>query len=141
MKNLFIVAFLLITATGFSQEKKEMSHRDKMEKKSPEERNEMKLKKMTADLNLDVKQQKQMADFMAERSAKKAKQREENRAAHKEQIDKDREVMNAKMKGILSPEQFKKWEASKEKHHERRAHHKGHLDGHKEGHPKEEIKK
>jgi protein CpxP len=137
MKNLFIVALLLITAAGFSQEKKEMSHRDKMEKKSPEERNEMKLKKMTTDLNLDAKQQKQMADFMAERSAKKAKQREENHAAHKEQMDKEKEAMSAKMKSILNPEQFKNWEASKEKHHERRAHHKGH----KEGHPKEEIKK
>jgi protein CpxP len=137
MKNLFIVALLLITAAGFSQEKKEMSHRDKMEKKSPEERNEMKLKKMTADLNLDAKQQKQMADFMAERSKKREAMHAEKRTAHKEQMEKDKEVMNAKMKGILSPEQYKKWEASKEKHHEKRMHH----EGHKEGHPKDEMKK
>jgi protein CpxP len=137
MKKLIIVTILAFSLTNYAQDKKEMPHRDKTEKKSPEERNEIKLKKMTSELNLDAKQQKEMADFMTERSKKREGLRSEKRAAHKKQIDKDKEVMNTKMKGMLSPEQYKKWEASKEKHHQRRAHHKGH----KEGSPKEEMKK
>jgi hypothetical protein len=137
MKKLIIAAILAVSMTSYAQDKKEMPHRDKTEKKSPEERNEIKLKKMTSELNLDAKQQKEMADFMAERSEKREAFRTEKREAHKKQMDKDKEAMDTKMKGMLSPEQYKKWEASKDKQHQRKVHHKGH----KEGSSNEDMKK
>lgn len=136
MKNLIITALLVIGMSTFAQDKKEMQrrpHRFEMEKFSPEQRNQLMLKKMILELDLNARQQEQIGQIIAEKSAK----REEMRAHHKEMKKNDKKptaderfamknkmlddqiLMKAKMKKILSPEQFEKWINLKEKHQER----------------------
>ncbi len=71
MKKLIIAALFIVGLSAFAQEGKEMenkSDRPKMEKMSLEQRNQLMLKKMTLDLDLNVKQQEQMKPIIAERN-------------------------------------------------------------------------
>nr|WP_314898132.1 hypothetical protein [uncultured Flavobacterium sp.] len=147
MKKLIIAALLIVGMSAFAQDKKEMKKRPdraEMEKFTPEQRNQLMLKKMTLDLDLNGKQQEQMKQIIGEQSAKRQSMRASRKAnqekptsdelfAMKNKMLDEQIVMKNKMKSILSPEQFEKWDAMKEKHHERR--------GHRGGERKEELKK
>lgn len=133
MKKLIIAALLLVGMTSFAQERNKMEKRDgraEMEKFTPEQRNELMLKKMTLDLDLSAKQQDQMKSIIAEKSDKRdemMKVRKENkekptrdeRFAMKSKMMDEQIAMKAKMKNILSPEQYAKWDAMKAKHEKR----------------------
>ena len=117
MKKLIIALSMALSCVAFSQEKN-------IEKKSPEERAEKQLKKMTLDLNLDQKQVATLSELLLNQ----AKKRDEKILAYqinKEDIGsisrKDRKIllaemkqnqseMKEKMKEILNAEQFTKWE-------------------------------
>lgn len=122
MKKLIIAAVMMIGMTSFAQEKQEKpagEKRHKMERLSPEERNEKQLKKMTADLNLSASQQAEIAKILAEQSANKA---EEKRALSQQEIDQKRnerknemKAKEAKIKAVLTADQLKKHDELKEK--------------------------
>jgi len=136
MKKLIIAVVLVVGMTAFSQNRKEMGKRSdmpNMEKLSPEQRNQLMLKKMTLELDLNAKQQEQVGQIIAEQSAKREAMRTE-RMARKESSEKptaderfamknkmldEQIIMKNKMKNILSPEQFEKWNNLKEKNRER----------------------
>jgi hypothetical protein len=153
MKKLIIAALLVVGMTSFAQERNKMEKRHgraEMEKFTPEQRNELMLKKMTLELDLSAKQQVQMKSIIIEKSAKREammKARKENtekptsdqRFAMKSKMLDEQIAMKAKMKNILSPEQYKKWDDMKAKHHERRGMHQ--RKGMHERNKKEEIKK
>ena len=153
MKKLIIATLLVVGMSAFAQDKKEMEkrhHRDEMEKFTPEQRNQLMLKKMTLELDLNAKQQEQMKQIIAEQSTKREAMRTPRKAnqekptsdelfAMKNKMLDEQIVMKNKMKSILSPEQFEKWDAMKEKHHQRNEH-RGH-GGHHEGEDKPELKK
>jgi hypothetical protein len=133
MKKLIIAALLVVGISAFAQDKKEMekgSRRDEMEKFTPEQRNQLMLKKMTLDLDLNAKQQEQMKQIIAEQSTKREAMRAERKANQEKNSDEhfdrrskmmDEQIaMKNKMKSILSPEQFEKWDAMKEKQQEKR---------------------
>ncbi len=64
MKKLIIAALLVVGMTSFAQDKKEMGTRHdraEMEKFTPEQRNQLMLKKMTLELDLNASQQKEMS--------------------------------------------------------------------------------
>lgn len=141
MKKLFIAALLAVSIATFAQDKKEMPKRAEVEKFTPQQRNELMLKKMTLELDLNAKQQDQMKSIIAEKSAKREammKDRKDNntkptteeRFARKNKMLDEQIAMKAKMKGILSADQFAKWDAMRGKHHKRGAHrmHKKHGD-------------
>ena len=123
MKRLIIAALLIVGLSSFAQDKKETEkrgNRSQMEKLTPEQRNQLMLKKMTLDLDLNAKQQEQMKQIIAEQSSKreamKAKQKENKQKptadelfAMKNKMLDEQIVMKNKMKTILSPEQFEKW--------------------------------
>lgn len=129
MKKVLIAALLLVGLTGFAQDRKERPNRDEMEKLTPEQRNEKRLKKLTADLDLNTKQQEQVSKIIAEqgpkRDAMKAKREDfkanqekpspEERAAFKKQMMDEKNAMDAQMKAILTPQQFVKWTENNEK--------------------------
>lgn len=74
MKKMFALAVLMIGMTSFAQEKPAegiRAEKARMEKMTPEQRNEKHLKKLTADLSLSESQQKQMAAVLSEQSAKR----------------------------------------------------------------------
>lgn len=139
MKRLIIAALLIVGLSSFAQDKKEIEkrgNRTPMEKFTPEQRNQLMLKKMTLELDLNAKQQEQMKQIIAEQSSKreamKAKQKENKQKpttdelfAMKSKMLDEQIAMKNKMKTILSPEQFEKWNTMRAHHQSKRSHHSG----------------
>jgi Spy/CpxP family protein refolding chaperone len=136
MKKLIIAALFFVGISSFAQDQIQQdkkSSRGSREMKSPEERNEARLKKLTADLNLDTKQQDQIKPIIAEQTAKREAMQAErmaNRDSQKELTDEEREAFkqkrqeekaatNTKLKSILTPEQFKKMKENEEANREK----------------------
>jgi len=117
-------------------------HKDHKEKgdhkrdmKSPQERNQAHLQKLTTDLNLNADQQKQVGQLLSERSTKMemlkksrkdsdAKPTDAERKAMKKQMEEDHKATDAKMKSILTADQYKKWEAIKKEHKDKMKDHR-----------------
>ncbi|MFH6958195.1 hypothetical protein ACHRV1_12375 [Flavobacterium aquidurense] len=128
MKKLFIAALLFVGVASFAQDADQKPTRQQREKLTPEQRNEKHLQKLTTDLNLDVSQQAQVKQLLAERSAKADKLREERKdrkdsnvkltAAEKEAFKKqmvaEKDANDAKMKAVLNTDQYKKWTSMQE---------------------------
>ena len=132
MKKLFIVALLVVGMTSFAQERKATTERAQMEQMTLEQRNQLHLKKMTLELDLNASQQKEMSKVIAEQSAKREAKMAERKAtkdvakkqltaderfAKKNQMLDEQIVMKERMKKILSADQYKKWEDMKGKRH------------------------
>ncbi len=125
MKKLFIAALLVVGMTSFAQERKTRPERAKMEQLTPEQRNQLHLKKMTLELDLNASQQKEMSKIIAEQSAKREARMAERKTtkdsvkkqltseecfARKNQMLDEQIVMKEKMKKILTSDQYKKWD-------------------------------
>jgi hypothetical protein len=135
MKKLFIAALLFVGVVSFAQDINQKSTRDQRENLTPEQRNEKHLQKLTSELSLDKKQQDQVKQLLAERSAKaekfkaarkdsKTKPTDAERKAFKKQMETEKAANDAKMKSILNADQYTKWTALKKEHKD----HKGHRD-------------
>lgn len=138
MKKLFIAALLFVGMVSFAQDINQKATRDQREKLTLEQRNEKHLQKLTSELNLDKKQQEQVKQLLADRSAKGEKFRDANkdrktkptaaeRDAFKKQMETEKAANDAKMKAILNADQYTKWTALK-KDHERKGDHRGRRD-------------
>ena len=131
MKNLLIIAVMLISMISFSQN-------ERKGKLSKEEQVEVQLKRMTTDLNLDTKQQKEVKAFLVEKADKREAKRAEiqaRREAGKPRLsEEEREELKAELQNekandkerlgkILSEDQIKKWDQIQtEKREEKKAH-------------------
>jgi hypothetical protein len=124
MKKLFTAAMLIASIVTFAQVQKETNKRAETEKFTPNQQNELQLKKMTLELDLNAKQQEQMKAIIAEKTAKrnammeerkekKTKPTTDERFSKKSKMLDEQIAMKAKMKTILSPEQFTKWDKMK----------------------------
>ena len=133
MKKLIITAVLLIGLSAFAQEQAKNSGREKLEQMTPQQKNELRLKKLTLDLSLSASQQKEMGKIIAEMEAKREGFKKE-RLAKKEagtNLTKDElfamrtkrldEKIAAKerVKKILDANQFEKWEKMQDKRMEK----------------------
>lgn len=124
MKKLIVTIVLVISSLSFAQEKSKIS---------PEQQTELQVKKMTLELDLDTNQQKEIRTILLEN----AKKREAKKMALKEKMAKgqkpttdekfemkskildDKIEHKARMKKILKPEQFQKWEQHQENRKEK----------------------
>ena len=111
MKKFALMALLSIGAIGFAQER--MGGRERM---TPEQRTEMRVQRLTKELSLNDKQQKEVKDLFALQAADMEKMRAENkdkkdanREAMKQKMTSQREAQDAKMKSILTADQYKKY--------------------------------
>jgi protein CpxP len=138
MKKLIIALVLGMGLTGFAQESATKTTRADIEKMTPEQRQQKHLAHLTKELTLDAKQQEAVGKILAEKSAKAQDvktQREarktsgdkmttEERTAFKNAVLAEKADTEAKMKAILSADQYQKWvsmrEQNKEKMKERR---------------------
>jgi len=129
MKKVFIIAVLAISLSSLAQDRKERHSKGAIEQMTPEQRNQLQLKKMTLDLDLNAKQQEQLATIMAEQTAKREAVKAERKAKMEEaksnsyemrnkMLDEQIEIKN-KMKSILSEDQFAKLEMMNKKNRER----------------------
>lgn len=132
-KTLLTLLAAGITTISLAQDAK------KMDRMTVEQRNELHLKKMSIDLDLNEKQQKEIAKVIAEESQKREAKRAEfkaNKEAGKKisaqerfemknkMLDEQKERKD-KMRKILNEKQFDKWEANqKENRHKMRQMHK-----------------
>lgn len=131
MKNLFLIALAFVSIQTFAQERKQMQKKgdraDNIQNYTAEEQAELQTKKLTLALDLSEAQQKQVMDLnleqatarknkMSERQANKKNQEAKNPPkqdrlkAKNASLDKQIE-MKAKMKKILTAEQYIKWES------------------------------
>jgi hypothetical protein len=134
MKKLIIAILLVIGISSYAQDKKGIQkrmNRPVMEKFSPIQQNQLMLKKMTLELNLNGKQQEQIGQIISEQSKKREvlmQNRKDMKEDDKKPLTDDRFEMKSKMldnqiamrdkmKKILSPEQFEKWNKMKKNHH------------------------
>ena len=145
MKKLITLVLLAtISLSSYAQEKKDKQARHEgnlMEKFTPEQRNELMLKKMTLELDLNASQQKDMSKIIAEKSAKReAFMKDRKTRTEKPTSDEifkmkikmlDEQIaMNGRMKKILTPEQFQKWnDMKKHPRHGMRKHEKIRKEG------------
>lgn len=126
MKKLIVGALLMVGMTVVAQEGKPLQA-IKQKEMSSEEREQNQLKKLTSELNLDAKQQKEMAEVLNERSAKRdamiaerkankergTKPTAEERKERRSDMDAFRAEQDAKIRKILTNEQAAKWEKLK----------------------------
>ena len=138
MKKLIIALVLGMGLTGFAQETSPQQYKSTMEQMTPEQRQQKHLAHLTKELTLDTKQQEAVGKILAEKSAKaqdlkaqkdtrKAsgeKLTPEERTALKNKMQAEKADTEAKMKAILSADQYQKWlnirEENKEKMKEKR---------------------
>lgn len=119
MKKLILAMALVMTTLSIAQDRKQVR-----EKLTAEQQSELHAKKMKLDLDLDDKQQKEVKAILLEQAKKREAKMEEMKAKREkgekpsaeerynmknEMLDHQIE-MKAKMKKILKPEQYKKWE-------------------------------
>jgi protein CpxP len=123
-KKLIIAVLLVIGFSSFAQDQNQpekKSNRNQKERMSPEQRSQVQLDKLTADLKLDATQQEQIKPIIAEQTAKREAMRaermgnnnskeltKEERQALKIKRTDEKTAMDNKWKAILTPEQFKK---------------------------------
>lgn len=133
MKKVMILAVLLVGISSIAQTKRENGKRQQLEQMTPEQKQELQLKKLALDLDLSNAQQKEIQVVLSEQHKKREMamaQRKANQAEAKKPTADERFAMKnkmldeqielkARMKKILSNEQFNKWEATKGERSER----------------------
>jgi protein CpxP len=133
MKKLIIALVLGMGMTCFAQEATQKSNRGDMQNMTPEQRVEKQLAKMTKDLSLDVKQQEAVGALLKEKSAKAQEVRakreamrssgqkmtDEQRNEFRTAMQSERNDTEAKLKTILTPDQFKKWSTTRAENEEK----------------------
>ena len=133
MKKLALIVLLVVGLSTYAQEgKKQERQGAERERLSPEQRNQLQLKKMTLDLNLNESQQKEIAKILEEQSTKRQAEKatfkdnkdkgvkptaEERFAMKNKKLD-EAIAVKAKVQKVLTPEQFKKWEDMKKENRE-----------------------
>lgn len=133
MKKLALIVLLVVGLSTYAQEEKKQERQGAArERFSPEQRNQLQLKKITLDLNLNESQQKEIAKILEEQSAKRqaematfkankekgVKPTAEERFAMKNKKLDEAIAVKAQVQKVLTPEQFKKWEDMKKENRE-----------------------
>lgn len=123
MKKLVIMAMVSLSISGIAQEKRIENNRNQSEF-TPKQKSELMVKKLTLELDLNAKQQKEMSDIITEQQLKREALRTDikNKRAENKKLTSDEkfvlknQVLDEKialknqLKKILTPEQLAKWE-------------------------------
>lgn len=124
MKKVIVAVLLIVGVTTFAQEKEEKS--DEKVKLTPEQKINLLVKKMTRDLDLNEKQQKEYKSLIAKQveniDAKKAELKElkgKDKKDLKAKIQVEQDAITEEIKKILTPEQYLKWEKIREERKEK----------------------
>ena len=129
MKKYVVIIALVVSGLSFAQEK------GKFKNATAEERAEMQTKKMTKDLTLTKEQEEKVTVILKEHhsslEAKKEEIKNEQIEAKKERRQKamkemkeSRSELKEKLKGVLTEEQYKKWESLQNERIEKVKNHK-----------------
>ncbi len=143
-KKLIIAALLVIGISSFAQvtqPEKKSNKGQQREKMSPEQRNQALLDRMTTELKLNASQQEQIKPILSEQTAKLQAMRDQRMGGNAKELSSDerkalmqkrneeKTATEAKLKTILTPQQFNKMkdneEANREKMREARDNRQG----------------
>src|SRR5690606_38033583 len=116
MKKLVLMIAFVVGTTAFAQERK----MDKKEHLSTQ----AKVEKMTKELDLTPEQQKKLTTIFDNKKVEMQKQKEAaklERTEKREALSSRNDGMEKEITSILTPEQTKKWEATKQERMEKRA--------------------
>ena len=128
MKKIILLAFLMVGLTVLAQERNRRPQRNQMEQFTPEQRNQLMLKKLTLELDLNDSQQKDINGIIVDMNSKReARQkammetrdkgvkptRDELFAMRNKMLD-EQIATKRKLEKILTPKQFEKWNELKE---------------------------
>jgi len=129
MKKIIIAALLFAGMSTYAQDTTASPKRAKMERITPEERQEKQLKRLTADLSLNSDQQLKVKQLLADQALLRenkvrpkegsAEEIKNQRMALKDNRQINKKVLDEKMKVILTPEQFSKWKTNQQKMEEK----------------------
>ena len=131
MKKLILLLALTLSCATFAQGRKGAT--ENKHKKSPEERVEKQLAKMTSDLALDEKQVATVRDLLLDQAKKRQEKmavyqmnKEEGNALSREdkktaftEMKQNQAEMKEKIKVILNAEQYTKWEKNQDEKREK----------------------
>jgi hypothetical protein len=134
MKKLFVLALILVGTTIIAQERNRKPQRNEMEQFTPDQKNQLMLKKLTLELDLNNSQQKEMSAIISEKIAKKEAHKTEMKAMKEKGVrptnderfamamkNLDEQIATKKrVEKILNAKQFEKWTSLKEEHQENR---------------------
>lgn len=135
VKKLVFVTALLVTFGVSAQDRKE-----KMKDATPEERATMRTEKLSEKLSLNEDQKKKVKEILVAQQKENMAVREEMKAerekmraerekaleAKKATMKKQHEELKAKLKPVLTEEQYKKWEAMQNENMEKVKEHRKH---------------
>lgn len=143
MKKLITVALIaIVSISTYAQQQRPQKHDgNPVEKFTPEQRNQLMLKKMTLELDLNASQQKEVSKLIADQSAKreallKNRKSKTEKPTSDEIFEMKSKMLDeqietkAKMKKILSPDQFKKWDELRARHDNMRENHFREMKNH-----------
>ncbi|RZJ34343.1 MAG: hypothetical protein EOO51_10080 [Flavobacterium sp.] len=131
MKKLILAIMLITGVATFAQDNLRAAKLAETEKLTPEQRNQLQVKKMTLELGLDAAQQKEVSKIISEQNAKreamvaerKSKKESNVKPTAEERFKMKNEMMDqqiavdAKMKKILTDKQYDKWKSTRERRH------------------------
>lgn len=123
MKKLIVVAILAMSISGIAQEKKNRMKSERTEF-TAQQQNELQVKKLTLELDLSAKQQKDIAEIVGKQQIKREALRTElkNKRADNKKLTADEKFVlksqlldekiayKSEMKKVLTAEQLEKWE-------------------------------
>lgn len=119
MNKVFLALLLFVSITTLAQDKKE--RKPEREKLTKEQKVDFQVKRMTKDLDLNEKQTKEVRAIVTKevekREVKKAemdKKKEQVKAERLAEAKEQQAALTSDMKKILTPDQFAKWEKSRE---------------------------
>ena len=151
MKKLIVLALLIVGSTILAQGKGKNPQQNNKEQFSPEQQNQLKLKKMTLDLDLTDAQQKELSPIIAQNTAKKEAMKAERQAMKEKgtqptaderfaremkKLD-DQIAFKKSMQKILTEKQFDRWSQQQaERQKDKKKGSKGGKKGDQKGGPK-----
>lgn len=129
MKKLIVIVVLLIGLSTIAQTPAKNSRKENLEQFTPQQRNELRLKTLTLDLGLNAAQQKEIGKIITEMDAKREAYKtaflEKKEAGTKPTNDElfamriklldEKIATKERLKKILDPKQFEKWEQMQSK--------------------------
>ncbi len=128
MKKIVFLAATLFMFFAISANAQQRGPREHM---TPEQQATRMVERLTEELKLDENQQKELQTYFTEQFQKRQEEFEKNRPAPedreamREKMEKEREATDAKLKEVLTEEQYKTYKANEEKRMKEMQQHRG----------------
>lgn len=128
MKKIVFLAATLFIFFAISANAQQRGPREHM---TPEQQATRMVERLTEELKLDENQQKELQTYFTEQFQKRQEEFEknrpapENREAMREKMEKEREATDAKLKEVLTEEQYNTYKVNEEKRMKEMQQHRG----------------